>query len=101
MAKKSQVAREKKRAKLNARYKEKRDGLIETIKNPETSMEDRREAYRMLSNLPRNASPTRLKNRCNLTGRSHGYLRKFGMSRIAFRQYALRGQIPGVTKSSW
>lgn len=101
MAKKSQVARDKRRRKLHDQHQEKRAELTAIIKNPEASYDDRREAYRKLSNLPRNSSSTRLNNRCNLTGRSRGYLRKFGMSRIAFRQYALRGQIPGVTKSSW
>lgn len=101
MAKKSHIAREKKRAKLHAKYKEKREALNEIIKNPETSSEDRREAYRKLADTPRNSSSTRLKNRCQLTGRSRSYLRKFGVSRIAFRKFALQGQIPGVTKSSW
>lgn len=101
MAKKSHIARDKKRAKLHAKYKEKRDALNKIIKNPETSMEERREAYSKLNSLPRNSSSTRLKNRCELTGRSRSFLRKFGVSRITFRKYALQGQIPGVTKSSW
>ncbi|MDX1931264.1 MAG: 30S ribosomal protein S14 [Capsulimonadales bacterium] len=57
--------------------------------------------YEGLANLPRDASPVRLKNRCSITGRSHGYMRKFGISRITFREMAHRGLIPGVTKSSW
>ncbi len=101
MAKKSQIARDKKRRALCERYKERRAALTTIIKNPDAEPEARREAYRKLANLPRNSSSTRLKNRCALTGRSRGFIRKFGLSRIAFREYALRGQIPGVTKSSW
>lgn len=101
MAKKSQVARDKRRKKLVERYAERRAALTAIIKDPNAEPEARREAYRKLANLPRNSSSTRLKNRCGVTGRARGFIRKFGMSRIAFRDYALRGQIPGVTKSSW
>ena len=89
MAKKSKVAKEKKRqamvvqyAALRKEFKEKGD-------------------YEALRRLPRDSSPTRLKNRCEVTGRPRGYLRKFKMSRIAFREYAHKGQIPGVKKASW
>jgi small subunit ribosomal protein S14 len=101
MAKTSQIAREKKRAALIEKYQEKRKQLTDIIKNLETSAEDRREAYKKLSQMPRNACSTRKKFRCRITGRSRGYLRKFGMSRISFRELALEGKIPGVTKSSW
>ncbi|ADO56584.1 30S ribosomal protein S14 [Paenibacillus polymyxa] len=89
MAKKSKVVREKKRQETVAKYAELRRQLKE------------RGDYEALQKLPRNASPTRLKNRCELTGRSRGYLRKFKVSRIVFRELAHKGQIPGVTKSSW
>jgi small subunit ribosomal protein S14 len=89
MAKKSQIERQKKRARKVAQYAEKR----RTLKR----MRD----YDGLDNLPRDASPTRLKNRCRVTGRSRAYMRKFGVSRIVFREMALKGLLPGVRKSSW
>ncbi|KQY80731.1 30S ribosomal protein S14 [Paenibacillus sp. Root52] len=89
MAKKSKVVREKKRQAMVARYAELRRELKE------------KGDYEALQKLPRNASPTRLKNRCEVTGRPRGYLRKFKVSRIVFRELAHKGQIPGVTKSSW
>ncbi|AJE49562.1 30S ribosomal protein S14 [Paenibacillus polymyxa] len=89
MAKKSKVVREKKRQETVAKYAELRRQLKE------------RGDYEALQKLPRNASPTRLKNRCELTGRPRGYLRRFKVSRIVFRELAHKGQIPGVTKSSW
>lgn len=89
MAKKSWIAREKKRRKMVAKYAEKRRKLKEAGD------------YEGLQRLPRNASPVRLNNRCALTGRSRGYLRKFGVSRLVFRDMALHGKIPGVKKASW
>ncbi|MFE6077806.1 MULTISPECIES: 30S ribosomal protein S14 [Paenibacillus] len=89
MAKKSKVVREKQRQAIVAKYAELRRELKE------------KGDYEALQKLPRNASPTRLKNRCELTGRPRGYLRKFKVSRIVFRELAHQGQIPGVTKSSW
>ncbi|MCM3791448.1 30S ribosomal protein S14 [Domibacillus indicus] len=89
MAKKSKVVKEKKRQELVARYAELRKELKE------------KGDYEALQKLPRDSSPIRLKNRCEVTGRPRGYLRKFKMSRIAFREYAHKGQIPGVKKSSW
>ena len=89
MAKKSIVARQAKRKKMVARYAEKRAAL-----KAEGN-------YAALDLLPKNASPVRLKNRCQLTGRSRGYLRHFGLSRLMFRDMALAGKIPGVTKASW
>ncbi|WP_339206202.1 30S ribosomal protein S14 [Bacillus sp. FSL W8-1143] len=89
MAKKSKIAKEKKRQQLVLKYAELRKELKE------------KGEYETLRKLPRDSSPTRLKNRCELTGRPRGYLRKFKMSRIAFRELAYKGQIPGVKKSSW
>lgn len=89
MAKKSKVVKEKKRQELVARYAELRKELKE------------KGDYEALRKLPRDSAPIRLKNRCEVTGRPRGYLRKFKMSRIAFREYAHKGQIPGVKKSSW
>jgi len=89
MSKKSIIARQKKREKMVAKYAEKRAAL--------KAAGD----YEALDKLPKNASPVRLKNRCLLTGRPKGYMRMFGISRVAFRKMALAGKIPGVTKSSW
>lgn len=89
MAKKSKVVKERKRREIVKKYAEIRRELKE------------RGDYEALRKLPRDSSPTRLKNRCEATGRPRGYLRKFKMSRIAFREYAHKGQIPGVKKSSW
>ena len=89
MAKKSITARQAKRVKIVARYAEKRAAL-----KAEGN-------YAALDLLPRNASPVRLKNRCQLTGRPRGYMRHFGVSRVMFRDMALQGKIPGVTKASW
>lgn len=89
MAKKSIVARDLKRQKMIQKYAAKRAELKE-LGDQEG-----------LAKLPRNSSPTRWKNRCALTGRPHGYMRTFGLSRIAFREHASKGEIPGVTKSSW
>ena len=89
MAKKSKVVKELKRQKLVEKYAEQRRELIE------------KGDIEGLRKLPRDSSPTRLKNRCEVTGRPRGYLRKFKMSRIAFREFAHKGQIPGVKKSSW
>ena len=89
MAKESIKARERKRARLVAKYAAKRKELKEAGD------------YRALDKLPRNASPVRLHNRCKLTGRPKGYMRKFGISRVTFREMAADGKIPGVTKASW
>ncbi|WP_037291468.1 30S ribosomal protein S14 [Saccharibacillus sacchari] len=89
MAKKSKVVREKKRQEMVAKYADLRREL------------KAKGDYAALQKLPRDSSPTRLKNRCEITGRPRGYLRKFKVSRIAFRELAHKGQIPGVTKSSW
>lgn len=89
MARKSIVARQKKREKMVAKYAAKRKALKEAGD------------YQGLALLPRNSSPVRLKNRCKLTGRPRGYIRRFGISRIKFRELALQGKIPGVKKTSW
>ncbi|HEX5395137.1 MAG TPA: 30S ribosomal protein S14 [Candidatus Saccharimonadales bacterium] len=89
MAKKSMLARDAKRRKMHEQYAAKRAEL--------KAAGD----YEGLARLPRNSSPTRLKNRCFETGRSRGYMRQFGLSRIAFREHASKGEVPGVTKSSW
>jgi small subunit ribosomal protein S14 len=101
MAKQSKIARNEHRKRLVEKYKEKRAELKAIIGDPKVSEESRLEAYRALRRLPRDSSPTRVRNRCNVTGRPRGYYRKFGLSRIAMRDLALRGDLPGVTKSSW
>lgn len=101
MAKSSMVARENKRAKLVAKYAAKREALKATIKDPNTSDEDRWQAQLALQALPRDASPSRQRRRCQLTGRPHGVYRKFGLCRNKLREHAMLGQVPGVVKSSW
>jgi len=101
MAKKSMVAREKKREKLVAKYAEKRAALKEIINDQEKPMEERFRASLKLAKLPRNSSAVRLHNRCQLTGRPHAYYRKLKISRIALRELGSQGQIPGMVKSSW
>ena len=97
MAKESMKAREVKRAKLVARYAEKRAALKKII----ATSEDYDEAARKLQSIPKNANPIRLHNRCKITGRPKGYIRQFGLSRIQFREMASAGLIPGVKKASW
>ncbi|ABG31062.1 30S ribosomal protein S14 [Roseobacter denitrificans] len=101
MAKKSMVAREKKREALVAKYAAKRAELKEIINNKELEMEERFRASLKLAKLPRNSSAVRLHNRCQLTGRPHAYYRKLKISRIALRDLGSSGQIPGMVKSSW
>lgn len=101
MAKISKVVKNEKRKKTVAQYAAKRAELKKIINNPQSSIEQVDEAVIKLQELPRNASPVRVRNRCSLTGRPRGFLRKFGMSRVTFRELSLKGQIPGVTKSSW
>lgn len=101
MAKKSMVARELKRQKLVQRYARKRAALKEIVRNPQSSDEERREAMHKLQALPRNASPVRLRNRCAISGRPHGFYRKFGLARNKLRKAAMNGEIPGLTKASW
>ena len=101
MAKNSMKAREAKRTKLVAQYAEKRAALKAIISDVNTSDDDRWDAVLKLQALPRDSSPSRQRNRCNITGRPHGYLRKFGLSRIKVREAAMRGEIPGLKKASW
>lgn len=101
MAKKSKLENSKRNDGLILKHKVKRDALLAVIKDTGNAMEDKLEALRKLARIPRNASPVRHRNRCGVTGRPRGYLRKFNMSRISFRELALEGKIPGVTKSSW
>ncbi|HIY88053.1 MAG TPA: 30S ribosomal protein S14 [Candidatus Bacteroides pullicola] len=99
MAKVSMKAREVKRAKLVARYAEKRAALKKIVSTGDAA--EAYEAARKLQDLPKNANPIRLHNRCKLTGRPKGYIRQFGVSRIQFREMASNGLIPGVKKASW
>ncbi len=101
MAKLSMKAREAKRAKLVAQYAEKRAALKAIIKDVNVSEEERWAAVLKLQQLPRDSSASRQRNRCNITGRPHGFLRKFGLSRIKLREAAMRGEVPGLKKASW
>lgn len=101
MAKLSQVVRAKKREKLIALKREKRAQLKEIIRDPRRGEEEHREAQIALNKMPRNSSKVRLRNRCQLTGRSRGFLSKFKLSRLCFREMANKGLIPGVYKASW
>ena len=97
----SMVERELKRQKTVAKYAKKRAELKAIIKDPNTTEEERWEAQLQLQKQPRNASKIRLRNRCGLTGRPHGYYRKFGLARNKLREAAMRGDVPGLVKSSW
>lgn len=101
MAKTSMVQREVKRSKLVARFAAKRIELKAIISNPDASFEEKMSAVDTLQKLPRDSSPVRQHNRCKITGRPHGYYRKFGLSRIKLREAAMRGDVPGLTKASW
>ena len=101
MAKLSQVLRDQRRKKLIEKHAEKRAELRKRLNDPNVSIEEKFEIQEAFAKLPRNSCPTRLKRRCAISGRARGYYRKFGMSRIAFRDMALKGQLPGVRKSSW
>jgi small subunit ribosomal protein S14 len=95
------IMREIKRAKLVKRYAVKRTALKATIRNVNTSDEERAVAQAKLNALPRDASPSRQRNRCAITGRPHGVYRKFGLGRNKLREAAMNGEIPGLTKASW
>ena len=101
MAKKSMLAREKKRAELVVKHAAKRAALKELIRNPESSDEARWDAQVALQKLPRDASPIRQQRRCRVTGRPRGVYRKFGLGRNKLREAAMRGDIPGLVKASW
>lgn len=101
MAKKSMIAKEKQRARTVARYAKKRAELKAVISSPTASDEEKWDAQIRLQKLPRDASPVRLNNRCQLTGRPHGVYRKFKLCRNKLREAAMRGDVPGLTKASW
>lgn len=101
MAKKSQVNRDRRRKQLIDRHAAKRAELRRILKDSEASIDDKLDAQAAFAKLPRNSCPTRLNRRCEISGRSKGYYRKFGISRIALRELTLRGQLPGMRKSSW
>lgn len=101
MAKKSATEKNRKRKRLTANAADKRSKLKAVIYNKELSLEERFQATLKLAELPRNSSSTRVRNRCGLTGRPRGYYRKFRLSRVALRDLASIGQVPGVIKSSW
>ncbi len=101
MAKQSMKAREVKRAKLVVKFAEQRATLKATLNDINATDEDRWSAMLKLQTLPRDSTPLRKRNRCSVTGRPHGFLRKFGMSRIKVREHMMRGEIPGLKKASW
>jgi small subunit ribosomal protein S14 len=101
MPKTSAIERNKKRIKLSAKFKAKRTELKAILANPATTDEQFFAAQKKLQRLPRNSAPIRIRNRCSLSGRPRAYIGRFGVSRITFRELALSGKIPGVTKSSW
>ncbi|NOR40356.1 MAG: 30S ribosomal protein S14 [Gammaproteobacteria bacterium] len=101
MAKNSMIARENKRTRLVKRFATRRAELKAIIKNQDSSYEERYQAQLKLQEQPRDASPARQRNRCRVTGRPHGFYRKFGLSRNKLREAAMRGDIPGLVKASW
>lgn len=101
MAKLALINRDKKRREMVKKYAAKRAALLAIINNASLSDEDRYAARQKFQLLPRNSSPVRLRNRCSLTGRPRGVYRKFGLARTKVREFAMRGEIPGVIKASW
>jgi len=101
MAKTSAIQRNLKRIKLTKKFLKKREDLKKIIKNKKLPLEDRFAAQLKLAKIPRNSSKTRIRNRCEISGRPHGFYRKLKISRIALRDLASKGKIPGMTKSSW
>lgn len=101
MAKKSSIVKNKQKIEMVSRYRAKRLELRKILKSATASYEEKEAARSKMNKFPRYSMEIRVSNRCELTGRPRGFLRKFGLSRIAFRDLASRGQIPGVTKSSW
>lgn len=101
MAKKSSIEKNARRRRLSAKFAAKRKALREAVRNLSLPPEERFAAQLKLSKLPRNSAPVRVRNRCGLTGRPRGYYRKFNLSRIALRELASSGQLPGAVKSSW
>jgi small subunit ribosomal protein S14 len=101
MAKLSVKLREQNRRKTVAKFKARRQVLLELLQSPRVSDEDKEAARAKLQKLPRDASPVRLRNRCSLTGRPRGVFSKFGLGRTKLRELAMRGEVPGVIKASW
>ena len=101
MAKLSAINKNNKRIKLSNKFFKKRQSLKKIIMNKNLTLEERFKAQQKLSKLPRNSAKNRVRNRCQITGRPHAVYRKFGLCRICFREMALKGEIPGVTKASW
>jgi small subunit ribosomal protein S14 len=101
MAKLSLINRDEKRRGLVKKYAKKRAMLVAIMNNTKMSDEDRMAARLKVQALPRNANPTRLRNRCAITGRPRGYFRKFGLGRNKLREFAMRGEVPGIVKASW
>ena len=101
MAKKSAIAKNKRRERMVAQYAAKREQLKAMAKDQSLSPEERFRARLKLAEMPRNSAPTRVRNRCGVTGRPRAYYRKFNLSRIALRELGSKGQIPGLVKSSW
>ena len=101
MAKKSMIAREAKRSATVKRYSAKRTEYRRIIRSPASTDDEKMVAQTKLQALPRDASPVRQRNRCAITGRPHGYYRKFGLSRNKLREATMRGEIPGLSKASW
>ena len=101
MAKNSMIAREVKRVRTAKRYAAKRAELKAAIKNPNSTLEEREAASLKLQKLPRDASPSRQRNRCRISGRPHGFYRKFGLARNKLREAATRGDVPGLVKARW
>jgi small subunit ribosomal protein S14 len=101
MAKKSTIAKQARRERTVHKYAARRAEYRKIIRSPNSTDSEREAAQQSLQALPRDASPVRLRNRCSITGRSHGYYRKFGLGRNKLREAAMRGDIPGLTKASW
>lgn len=101
MAKKSKIIQNERRKETVKKFAVRRAELKETLRSPKTSHEDKELAAKQLRKLPRDSSRTRIRNRCHLTGRPRGFYRKFGLCRLALRDRAMKGELPGITKSSW
>jgi small subunit ribosomal protein S14 len=101
MAKLSLINRDEKRRALVKKFAKRRAMLVAIMNNTKASDEDRMAARLKVQQLPRNANPTRLRNRCAITGRPRGYFRKFGLGRNKLREFAMRGEVPGIVKASW
>ena len=101
MAKTSLIQKEQKRRRRVAQHAEKRAVLVQVIKDPGASLEEKEAAYKAIQKMPRDASPVRMHNRCSITGRPRAFYRRFGVSRLVLRRLAHRGELPGVRKASW